>query len=576
MGAALCLVGVVLALPHATGIAAANTGDSGSSSVSAPHERTGADRRAIRAAGANPPNVQDAERPKALNRVPIASSVSVSTVAPSRTLAANPPARVRPGPGLPPALSSSPAASPRNAALRPAASAITITAQPRPAATSITTSAFARPAAVSVPQQTAAQQDSPTPIQRIGSVVNRFLTNTADWLSTLPANPISDFLNGAVYLLRRSLFPTSVGVVSSPIVVPLYLTDIGGGSVQKLGIYATLGSGATPVIFELDTGGPGFYAAYASQAPAASPWWGKGVNTSTVPVSVAYTSGNAYTGYAANAQVSLFAKGGTEPLLTTGRVTVGQMDSIGNGTPLWTPTGLPSGTTTPPIDSAFWGDFGLAPTYKPNGVTDLLSQLTYVNGVLPGYRIHVDSANQQAWLQIGLTTQDIADPAGNYFPMVIDPDAPGYANNPNSGVRYYSEQLFQATITITDPAYGNTIVNTPDIGITPDTGASTAVHWTERSPQPYPTQYASIGDGGRLMDGLRFTVTGTTTAGTRATVLDFTTNKNPNAGKVSVLNSGTPLYYLNTGLLLFLRNDAVYYLGDSTGGGTFGLIPNGV
>ena len=566
IGAVFFLLILCVASPHGTGVAAAEGSDTDAASVSAPAQRpTAGDRRP----SARPPTIARVHNPAAAAGV--RSSVP-RTAATRRTDSSSSRSRALPAAPVDLRVNLTPASPTGAVRTADAGDVMGDVMGDVVAAVSVVRPAAAAPAAIAS-QQTAPQQTASTPLQSVGAVANRFLTNTADWLSTLPANPISDFLSGAVYLLRRSLFPTSVGVIASPITVPLYLTDLGNGT-QKLGIYATLGSGGTPVLFEVDTGSGGFFASYASQTPSASPWWGTGVNTTAVPVDVLYDSGNAYTGFAANAQVSLFAKDGTQPLLSTPRVTVGQMDSISkNATPLWTPTGLPPGVTTPPISKAFWGDFGLAPTYRTNGVTNLLSQLTYVNGVLPGYRIHIDTAAQQAWLQIGLTAADVSDSAGSYFPMIVDPNSPGYAKNPYSGLRYYGEQLFNATITITGAT--GTIVDTANVGMTPDTGATTGLHWTERSPQPYPAQYAQITSDGSLINGLRFVVTGTTTAGTQATVLDLRTNERLNDGNVTVQNRSTPLYYLNTGILPFLLNDAVYYLGDSEGGGTFGLIPNG-
>ena len=413
--------------------------------------------------------------------------------------------------------------------------------------------------------------------QTIAAGLQQLLTSTADWLATLPPNPVTQLLEGALYLLRRTLFPASVGVVTAPIVVPLQLADIDGGTTQKLGIYATLGSGSTtPAIFELDTGGKGFYVAYASDPASASPWWGDGVVTTSTPVSVEYDSGNIYQGYRATAQISLFAPGGVTPLLSTSRAIVGQMDLIekvnpttGVIKPLWGPSG--QAQPDPPIDGAFYGDFGLGQSYAPSGITNLLAQLVYTNGVLPGYRLRTDRAG--SWLQIGLTAADLTDPTAIYIPMTVDPNAPGYATNPNSGVRYYGEQLFNATVTISKS--GTTVVNTGNVGITPDTGAQPTLHNTNRSPLPYPTQYAGITDpkGNALENGLRFVVTGVTTTGAQGTVYDFSTSDTAVSVQNQRSSNSDPAYYFNTGLELFYLNDAIYYLGDTSGGGVFGLVP---
>lgn len=461
---------------------------------------------------------------------------------------------------------STPAADPRVVPVPTPAAARTAAAPSKPWAAPLPAAAALQPAPA------AAQMRS------IGSGLNTLLTDTANWLAELPGGPVTQILEGAVYLTRRTLFPTSVGVVNKPVVVPLHLTDVSGGSNQKLGIYVGLGSDAAPALFELDTGGPGIYGAYASSSPNNSPWWGSGVVTTSNPVQVLYDGGNAYTGYAATSQVYLYSADGTAPLLATGRATVGQMNNISNdGTPLWTPNGLPPGTSTPPINEAFYGDFGLSQQYSPNGISNVLAQLTYTRGVLPGYRIHTDQATKTAWLQIGLTNADLQDPGGAYFPEVIDPKAPSSARNPNSRLRYYSEQVFNANIKIsTTGPTATTIINSLDVGMTADTGASTALHNTDLTPIPLPTQYAGITDKGRLEAGLNFNVTGTTEAGTQAQVFNFTTlaPDKTNLGVVSVQNNkpGNTTYYLNTGLLLFYQNDVVYYLGDRAGGGLIGLI----
>lgn len=425
------------------------------------------------------------------------------------------------------------------------------------------------------------------PLQTISVAVDRFLTNTANWLSGFPANPVTDLLQGAVYLVRRALFPASVGVITRPIEVPLYFAGINGGDVQKLGIYASLGGNATPQFFEFDTGGGGFFSTYASADPAFSPWWGSAVQTSNDPVNNQYDSGLTYTGFSATTTVSLFAAPGSSmPLLTTDRLSVGQIYSIQKLSPsgeveqtYWSP----DGATTPPVDGAFWGDFGVAPGYTKSGIEDLIAQLTYGCGVLPGYRIHVDQATQTAWIQVGLTDADVQDPTGLYLPMLSDPAAPSGATFANSGALYYGnpdgQQLFTSTINIwrdTTP-----LVTDAGIGITPDTGASTTLHNTDKSTDPGGYDgiitWANADDTvGRLDEnkGLTFFLS-TTTSGSLAEFFEFPVTDAVDYGQVDVQNNKPtrPSYYLNTGISLFYKNDVVYSLGDSQGGGTLGLIP---
>jgi hypothetical protein len=417
--------------------------------------------------------------------------------------------------------------------------------------------------------------------------VQHFLAAAANWLSTLPANPITDVLQGALWAIRRTLFPASVGVITAPIKVPLYLTNTSTDSgAPKLGIYVSLGYGGTPQLFEFDTGAAGFYAAAASADPSASPWWGSGVTTTSQTVTDKFDSGLVYTGYAATGTVSLFASAGsTTPLVTTATATVGQIDNIdrvppqgGDEVALWTPDGAVNGV--PPIDGAFYGDFGMAPTYQGDGIANLINQLTFARGVTPGFRIHTDPSTGESWMQIGLTAADLQEPTGMFFAMVADPKAPQGATAPHSGVGYYSLQLIQATITIVNKA-GTTVVSDANVGITPDTGASTTLHNTDNSPSSKEyddklIEWKNTDDTvGRIRSDHTFSLSGTTSGGSAVTFFDFPTTDVVDAGKIDVQNDSEKkdTYYLNTGISLFYDYDVVYAMGTSQGGGTLGLIP---
>ena len=415
------------------------------------------------------------------------------------------------------------------------------------------------------------------PLQTLAVATDRLLTDTANWLAGFPPNPITDLLEGGLYLIRRTLFPSSVGVITTPIQVPLYFATINSDGAQKVGIYASLGGNATPQFFEFDTGGKGFYATYASADAEFSPWWGNAVTTSTTRITNVFDSGLTYTGFPATTTVSLFsAPGSPMPLVSTGRIDVAQIDSITDGSnDLWTP----NGSTTPPVDNVFWGDFGAALDYAKNGIVNPLTQLVYACGVQPGFRVHIDEQNQTAWLQIGLTEADLQDTAAFFFPMVADPKAPEGATVPRSGLPFYSEQVFNAGINIfenVDPV----IVDT-GVGITTDTGASTTLHNTNLSPSA--DDYDGIIEWsdpqtkikGTLDNGLRFFLSGTTTAGSDASFFDFRTNDRVNDGQVKVQNAGVnaDTYYLNTGIALFYTYDVIYSLGTTAGGGTIGFVP---
>jgi hypothetical protein len=431
----------------------------------------------------------------------------------------------------------------------------------------------------------AARLGTGQPLQSISDAVQQFLAGAANRLAEIPPNPVTRILEGSLYLVRRALFPASVGVITKPIQVPLYFQTVDTDGKQKLGIYVSLGYGAPPQLFEFDTGAGGFYAAYASTSHAASPWWGSNVTTTSTRVQDGFDSGLTYSGYAATAEVSLYSVGSSTPLVTSGQLTVGQMNVITDksGEPLWTP----AGSSAPPIDNAFYGDFGMAPTYGANGIDQVIAQLTFAGGVKPGYLVHVDPVTGQAWMQIGLTSNDIHNSEGMYFPMLPD-DKAGSSTFPNSGLHFYGEQLFDAAINIID-RNGTLLIDDPNVGITPDTGASTTLHNTDLSPDP--SKYNSIIDWkddsqtvGKLKTKMLFSLTGTTTGQTPVRYFQFVTTDDTDAGLVKVQNAAPSagpaappeLYYLNTGISLFYTYDVVYYLGTRAGNGTLGLIPQGI
>ena len=209
-------------------------------------------------------------------------------------------------------------------------------------------------------------------------------------------------------LLALPALPLSAvvaSIITETVHVPLHYRTIGSGG-QKLGIYLSIGGGSKPQIFEFDTGGAGLYAAYATNTN--SPWWGTSFGTTTNFVTNTYDSGIQYQGPIVTAAVSLFADHhSTTPLVTTpGDLLVGQMTNIANtntGDVLWTPEGEgPSGQ--PPVDNVFYGDFGMSLNYASKGIVNLIAQLSFSNGIIPGFRVraHGDSP----FLQIGLTAAD--------------------------------------------------------------------------------------------------------------------------------------------------------------------------
>ena len=368
-------------------------------------------------------------------------------------------------------------------------------------------------------------------------------------------------------LLALPALPLSAGVASiiaETVHVPLHYRTIGSGE-QKLGIYLTIGGGSKPQIFEFDTGGAGLYAAYATNTK--SPWWGTSFGTTTNFVTNTYDSGIQYQGPIVTAAVSLFAdRHSTTPLVTTpGDLLVGQMTNIANtntGEVLWTPEGEGQ-PETPPIDNVFYGDFGMSLNYASKGIVNLIAQLSFSNGIIPGFRVRGHSNGP--FLQIGLTTADTASASAFYFGMNTNTNAPLGATFTNSGSLFYSEQVFNANMTIS-----NATTNfTANLGITTDTGASTTIHNANLGGVPGELLVTNNDGKVHLVSGADFGLSGLTLGGTNTNFFQFVTTND----QVSIQNNkpgNSNTFYLNSGIELFKQYDVIYNL---QGTGQIGFEP---
>ena len=357
-------------------------------------------------------------------------------------------------------------------------------------------------------------------------------------------------------LLALPALPLSAwaeSIITETIKVPLHYRTIDSGG-QKLGIYLSIGGGSTPQIFEFDTGGAGLYAAYATNTN--SPWWGTGFITTTNSVTNTYDSGIQYKGPIVEAAVSLFADhhGGTPLVTTPGNLLVGQMTNIANtntGEVLWTPEGVgPSGQ--PPIDGVFYGDFGMSLNYASKGIVNLIAQLSFSNGIIPGFRVRAHGDNP--YLQIGLTAADTTSASAFYFGMNTNTNAPPGATFTNSGSHFYSEQIFNANMTIS-----NATTNfTANLGITTDTGASTTIHNANLG--GVPPELWTTNDKGqvRIVAGADFGLNELTLGNTNVEFFQFTTTN----GQVGIQdnNPSNTTFYLNSGIALFQQYDVIYNL----------------
>jgi hypothetical protein len=373
-------------------------------------------------------------------------------------------------------------------------------------------------------------------------------------------------LRRLLLLLALPALPLSAwaeSIITETINVPLHYRTIGSGG-QKLGIYVSIGGGSTPQIFEFDTGGAGLYAAYATNTN--SPWWGTGFSTTGNFVTNTYDSGIQYQGAIVTAAVSLFADhhGGTPLVTTAGNLLVGQMTNIANtntSTVLWTPEGEGQ-PGTPPVDNVFYGDFGMSLAYADKGIVNLIAQLSFGNGIIPGFRVRGHSNNP--YLQIGLTAADTNSASAFYFGMNTNTNAPPGATFTNSGSLFYSEQVFNANMTIS-----NATTNfTANLGITTDTGASTTIHNANLG--GVPPELWTTNDKGqvRIVAGADFGLNELTLGNTNVEFFQFTTTN----GQVGIQdnNPSNTTFYLNSGIALFQQYDVIYNL---QGNGQIGFEP---
>jgi hypothetical protein len=379
--------------------------------------------------------------------------------------------------------------------------------------------------------------------------------------------------------------------ITTPIQIPLFYTPIDSSGDYKWGIELSIGGSTTPQLFEVDTGGTGFYAAYATNS--SSPWWGNAVTQLGTPASNQYDSGLTYAGSTVQSAVTFWSNS-TPVYFSPTNVDIGQMTNIYNtnspGQALWSasgstnpPLGLPVATNytgfsaptnsvNPPIDNAFYGDFGLALAYNPNGIVNILSQMKFGAGITPGFIVNTPLNGGYGYLQIGLTAAQTNTVGATFVAMNQDTNAVvgGVTNtyNNNTNLNYESEQLFNATMRLSNGA--TTYTNT--LGITPDTGATPALHNTTNDPT-FPSNQLSAQVGTNkfvLTNGTSFLLSVSTTNGT-TNLLDFstveTTTENNYAAsnvQVTIQNKGADStytnYYFNAGLYLFNQHQVTYDL----------------
>ena len=378
--------------------------------------------------------------------------------------------------------------------------------------------------------------------------------------------------------------------------VPLKIVNIGTSDapMYKIGINVGLGGGA-PRLYEFDTGGAGFWAAYDGKKREASQWWGAYTPIAPGSMSIQYTSGNEYTANLVGTQVALFdpkSKTAASPLCTTpDAVQISQITQFSNSysknlAGQWNRR-LAHGQG--PLFKHFWGDFGAA-LHPAIGTTNSQGAYTVLNqfqtgAAHNGFIVHVGDltqpGRQSPYVQIGLNTADIMS-FPYQFPMNPECSAAGpyshkcppWTNFSNTSVDSFAEAQFNADVVISGPRTTQTDVM-PGMGIIIDSGATLANIFQNPTcvtncavSQPFIRKPAVIPDvspvlyAGPLKNGYSATVTGTTNENTTfcasltqtAHPLNSSVSASYSASKAASGTGGT----MNTGVLFYSDWDVMY------------------
>lgn len=398
-------------------------------------------------------------------------------------------------------------------------------------------------------------------------------------------------------ILGAGIWSAQAALAHEPCTVPLKLVNINAGSGKpaeyKLGIYVGLGGGA-PQLYEFDTGGPGFWAAYTSAPPnKKGQWWGHYETVQSDALSIAYTSGNEYTANLVDTVVALYKPKGSgfaKQCESAVPIGVAQITAFADKKQpkneiAWYKA-LANGQ--PPLFGHFYGDFGAAlypimTADKSAGVYSVLPQLPQTD-LTNGFIVHVGPLRKsKPTLTIGLTAEEQAtfttrlpmnptcETAGG-APEAPSPTCPPYPNFPVGNMSTWSEQITYANLSWeyakfgirSDQAFSN-------VGLTLDTGAPATNIWQNdtlyvnpqflRNPEGNAIPYT-----GNFKSKVGLTIRAPTTMpGGRNLDFFLRTGQKETVNKVSASvrqQEGGPSWsgYMNTGLMLYTHYDVMFDL----------------
>jgi hypothetical protein len=251
-------------------------------------------------------------------------------------------------------------------------------------------------------------------------------------------------------------------------------------------------------------------------------------------------------------------------MMTLEGATVGQtvsiIDTKKNDVIIWNNTGSPTGR--PPIDGAFYGDFGMDLGYNSNRIVNLVEQMTFTNGVTPGFILNTPLNRTGGYLQIGLSPSQTNRAGFSFFEMNASTN--GFTTA--SGTPFYSQSSVNLNLGISNSITGSKY--TTNIGIITDTGATPNIHNTQNaSSPPFPSDWVS--SDGLLSNGLILTLSGTNMSGNNVTVYSIVTSNSDDyansRGSVIVQDSPTTHtnFDFNAGLYFFDNQQVSYDLRNS-------------
>lgn len=364
-------------------------------------------------------------------------------------------------------------------------------------------------------------------------------------------------------------------VVTSPVTLnlqpePLDNKMVGGVQFYKYGIYASLGGSTNPQLYEFDTGAPGFYAVYSTNPAYDSTAWGTVTNLISTNGNMSYVSSNNYYGNVVGTSVTLYSADGAssyrhDAVISTGaldstNIAVGQVLSISNsqsGKVTWPSNG------PPPVDSHFYGDFGAGLAYTNSGVMNVLGQLNYSNGVIPGFILALGaSGSMHPTLQIGLSSNTLAQypyqfkinglNTTNTFPV---------ASGATNVIPTYGTGVIQGVYSYSDGSNPPFVTNG---ALVLDTGATGFQrNDTNADPNPLLPFLSNAPAGSSIADGVTFTLnlTSAISMGLGMNLFpDYSALVGTNTGNISFGVLGGTNYAINIGQDLFHEYNVAYDL----------------